>query len=309
MSKALTPILSLSLGLFLAGSARAQLLLYEGFDYPAPGPITNQNGGIGWSFTWNGGGGPGLATVVGSSLIYSDGTSTLPTVGGSLVLTNFTSNLTINPQRTNNTFGNLAAANGAAPGTLWMSYLWQGLNTTTGAGDRQATMMLLKGTSEYLDLGMPNVAAVSPTISPNFSLWGANGNIGSTLPSTAPLQSSVAANDGSTLFVVMEMVIDQTTASDTLYVWLNPSLSGAPSLGSATFTFSGQDLTPISTIRFQSSAVNTTYGTLGGQQQVDELRVGDTFGDLVSPIPEPSSAVLGILGGLALLSIRRRTTR
>jgi hypothetical protein len=174
-----------------------------------------------------------------------------------------------------------------------MSYLWQGNNTGgQGTGNnsyRQASLMLMAGATtagggtEYLDLGMPNIN--NGSVNPNFSLW--DGNViagGTTLSSTAPLQSTVAANTGSTLFVLVQMTIDNsTTTADTINVWLNPPLGvGVGSLGTPNLTFSGQDLSAINAIRFQSSAVNSTYN-VGGQQTVDEFRLGNSLAS-VTPV-------------------------
>ncbi len=118
---------------------------------------------------------------------YTDGSgNTLATSGGSLISATANST-TAQPERelTTGTFGALAAANTASAGTLWMSYPWQGLNTT-GSGSglyRQSSMMFLQGAtsgagtgSERLDIGMPNISAANQaTVLPNLSLWVSGG--------------------------------------------------------------------------------------------------------------------------------------
>jgi hypothetical protein len=196
------------------------------------------------------------------------------------------------------TLGTLAATNSK---TLWMSYLWQGNNTGgQGTGNnsyRQATLMFMAGATtasgtgtEYLDLGMPNIN--NGAISPNFSLW--DNNViagGTTVSSTAPLQSTVAANTGSALFVLVQMTVDNsTTTTDTIRVWLNPTLGvGVGSLGTPNLTFSGQDLSAVNAIRFQSSAVNSTYN-VGGQQTVDEFRLGNSLASVTPTVLTSNTA-------------------
>jgi hypothetical protein len=200
-----------------------------------------------------------------------------------------------------------------------MSYLWLGGNTSSsGSLFRQATMMFLKGAStssttpsgtEYMDVGMPNISAANVgTVNPNISLWSSSGNAGQILSSTAPLQSSVAANNGVTDFILIEMTGTATAwgaagNSETMNVWINPILGGT--LGTPNISYSGQDLSGINAIRIQGGGYNVTYGALPGEEAVDEINFGDTMAD-VEPVPEPASMALAALGGLALLALRRR---
>jgi hypothetical protein len=318
---ATTLALAVAVSFTAALSARAQLIASEGFNY-APGTAviaTEGTGGTGWGSGWVSKSDTAQSQVVGTSLSYTDGSGNiLTTSGGSLISSTLTST-TAQPQRAlPSTFGALAAANTAASGTLWMSYLWQGLNTT-GSGSgwyRQAIMMFINGAtsavngsgSERLDIGMPNISTANlSTVNPNISLWTSGGlSAGNTYSSTAPLQSTVAANSGLTTFVLIEMVLDNTTTTpDTVNVWLNPTLTGTTPVGSPNLTYSSQDLSAINGIRIQSGSLNTSYGTVGGEQQVDEINIGDTVAD-VEPVPEPGSMALGALGGLALLALRRK---
>ncbi len=321
--------LVLSLGTLLVAnvSANAQVIASEGFNYNAGTAViaTEGTGGTGWANPWNSKSDTTQTVVSASSLSYTDGSgNTLATSGGSLIAT--TANATASqPERelTSTTFGALAAANPAAgaAGTLWMSYLWQGLNTTgSGSGIyRQASMMFLQGAtsavgsgSERLDIGMPNISAAnSATVNPNLSLWASGGLAGQTASSTAPVQSTVAANNGATTFVLIEMTMDNlTTTADTMSIWFNPTLTGATPVGAANLTYSLADLSGLNGIRLQSGNLNTTFGTVGGQQQADEINFGDTAAD-VEPLavvntPEPGTVALAAIGGLAMLGLRRK---
>jgi len=75
------------------------------------------------------------------------------------------------------------------------------------------------------------------------------------------------------------------------------SLSSATNSGTATFT----NTTAYTSYKFQVTASRGTTGSNGTEAQFAELQLIGTV------IPEPSSILLTGLGGLGLLSIRRRT--
>jgi PEP-CTERM motif len=309
-------ILALTVGASLVGavSTQAQLIAYDGIDYPqgVGGSLIGQNGGSGdWSIPWTD---KGSLTYIVSPMSYS----TLPTVGNSLFAQG-TSSTTEAERAWNSTFGAYAAGNASAPGTLWMSYLWNGV-TTSPAGSlfRQASLGLYSGVTssagsggEYLDIGMPNISTANmATVNPNISLWyGGHGLAGQTGSSTAPnVQSTVAANSGATDFILMEMAVDNNTATaDTINVWINPTIGGT--LGTPDMTYSGADLSAINGFRAGAGNNNATYGG-PGEAQFDEFRLGWTADAVetmsVANVPEPASMALLGFGGLSLLLFRRK---
>jgi hypothetical protein len=311
----------------------AQLIASEGFNYtPGTSMASVGTAGNGWANVWADKG--NLDVLQSGSLAYTDGSgNTLATSGNSLQSNgSSTGSSSSEPQRTiTGTFGTLALANPAAPDTLWMSYLWQGGNTTTASGTlfRQATLMFLKGASttstspggtEYMDIGMPNISSANVgTVSPNISLWASSGNAGQTangapISSLNPVQSTVPANDGNTDFILIELTGSATAwsaagNSETMNVWINPSLTQSTPVGAPNISYSQQDLSTINAIRAQGGGLNTTYGPLPGEESVDEINIGDTAADvepLVSPVPEPTSIALAAIGGLSLLALKRK---
>jgi hypothetical protein len=322
MKKSLN-IVTLTLGASLAAviPAHAQLIASDGFNYtPGSGVLaTEGTGGTGWSGSWTDKG--NLTTIASGSLSYTDGSgNTLATSGNSVIEESSTSSSTEPERVLPSTFGTLATANTADPDTIWVSYLWQGLNTTgSGAGlYRQSTVMFLQGATasagsgkEFLDVGMPNIAAGS-TVNPDISLFAANGitSPGPTVPSsTAPLDSGVAGNNGLTDFVLVEVTGSFVAGTgDTVNVWIDPTLTGSTPTGAPQLTYSGQDMSAVNAIRFQSGGINATYGSVSGEEQVDELNIGDTPAD-VEPIvaaPEPAGISLAVVGGLAALGFTRK---
>jgi len=335
-------ILALGIAASLSGviSSQAQLIDTESFNYPSSSGIIGQaQGGAGWvtmatsgnglaGGNWSskadvGGGFIGTGATPGSTIVsglsYTDGNGNVLTTSGNSLSVVTTTGTTAQPElQTTSTFGALGAANTAAVGTLWVSYLWQGLNTTgntlgaTSGLYRQATVTFATGGvtgtassgSERLDVGMPNVTAANQgTVNPNISLWTAGGSLPNTYSSIAPSQSGVAGNNGQTDFILMEFVLDNSTSTaDTVNVWINPILGGV--LGTPQLQYTAQDLTAINTIRIASQSTNTTEGYFSGQQ-FDELNIGDTVAS-VEPVPEPVTLTLAGLGGLALLGLKRK---
>jgi len=328
MKKSLT-LLSLTAGAALAAAipARAQIVASEGFNYSAGTQVLGLGAaGNGWANVWADKN--ALDTVVSGSLSYSDGSHILATSGNSLQSNGAASpgSASSEPERTlSSTIGATALANTAMPNTVWMSYLWQGGNTSAnGSLFRQASVMFLKGASttstspggtEYMDIGMPNIMATNvSTVNPNISLWTSSGIAGQTLTSLAPLQSATAANNGATDFILIEMTGTATAwgaagNSETVNVWIDPTLTQSTPTGSPSISYSGQDLSTINALRFQSGGYNATYGTLPGEETVDEINIGDTPADvepLLSPVPEPASISLAALGGLTVLALKRK---
>jgi len=313
--------LALGASLAVVIPTHAQLIVSDGFNYPVASGSTalgGQNGGTGWgTATWTDKG--SLSQIVAGSLSYTDGSgNTLATSGNSLLAQSSTSSSTEGQRVLPGTFGALAGANTASPGSLWVSFLWQGLNTTgSGTGYyRQASVMFLAGSTassgsgkEFLDIGMPNISAANvATVNPNISLFAANGITTASSPSSlAPLQSTVAGNNGLTDFILMEVTGSFTAGvADTVNVWIDPTLGGTPTTAPQ-LTFTGQAMTTVNAIRIQSGGVNATYGAVSGQQQVDEINVGDTAID-VEPqaAPEPTALALAAIGGLSLLAWKRK---
>lgn len=203
---------------------------------------------------------------------------------------------------------------GLGYGSYWISFLYQNLNTAadiTGAqtGFRQANLGLFSGTSvngsgisqangsERFAIGAPNNYTGQPAAGTDvMTLW--NGSTYSYSPLATPRGVSQDA-----VWVVMNLLVDNTTGNDTVYAWFNPSLASQPDIGTAT-VFNGSDLSSVNSIRFQVGGGNS--GGPAAHMNVDELRVGTSWGEMLV-VPEPASVTILGLGSLALLGrIRRR---
>lgn len=309
---ATTLALAAAVSFTAALSARAQIIAYDGFNYPDLSGISTQTGGdsTGWAYAWaSSTAGSKIGTNVASGLTYGG----LTTDGGALQVgmpqPGVGTATAASPQRTlTDTLGNLAAANG---GTLWLSFLiYNPIYPTNPSGSmyyRQSNLGFFSGGNstaggtEKADLGLVNGTATQT--SQNFAAWGG------TVAAGTPNLSTVSAFSSSVQFVLVKLVVDNTTAVDTYYAWFNtnPSLLGnnanAPANGTADVSSSGADLSSVNVIRFQAGGFNAN-GT-NAFFTVDEVRLGDSFAD-VTPVPEPAIFGLAALGGLALLALRRK---
>jgi len=304
--------------LAIASSASAQVIVYDGINYPNAGPfgmsIAGQSGGdsTGWGGPWaSSTAGSKIATNTVTGLFYGG----LSVDGGAVQVGApqpgpGTSTAAVAQRLLPNTLGSLAAANN---GVLWLSFLiYNPVYPTNTSGTslfyRQSNLGFFSGAtsggangSEKADLGMDNTSA---TVPPVFAAWGG------TVTGAAPNQSTVSAFSPDTQFVLMELVVDNTAAVDTYYAWFNtdPSLfannANTPSISTASVTNSGADLSSVNALRFQAGGFNGN-GT-NAFFTVDEIRLGDSFMD-VTPTPEPATMALFGIGAVGMtLLIRRR---
>jgi hypothetical protein len=156
--------------------------------------------------------------------------------------------------------GTLSSLAGGS-GTIWISLLYQNWSVSNGglSGFREAKLALFSGATanangsasangaERLDVGSPNTYAVGA--SDNLSLFA-----GTTFVSSG-IATPRGANPANTIFIVLRLDFDATTATDTAYAWFNPSLASEPSTGSAT-VFTAADLTSINALRLQAGGQN-----------------------------------------------------
>ena len=329
--------------LFAATVAKADLLTYEGFNYGSilsqdqsalvqPGSPNNGLGNTfsGGSFGW----GAGWSTTAGTNqfmvntLSYANG-GTLMTSAGALRVgvdhsTGLPSGTTAQLQRqlsydlggsgTTNTLGAIAANYG---GTLWLSFLYQNwvndplaLGTPGYASAYLAFMtnatILTDGASgrtgtDIFGVGGGNTSTVGV---PQGLIMGGIGANNGLVSIDATAQNSWGPSSSASL-LVLRLDVDNTSANDTISLWLNPVIgSGEGALGTPTATYS-TNLSNVDGFRWQAGNNNAsrTNAVFVG----DEFRLASTFDEATPLVPEPAAiALLGLgLGGL-FMAIRNK---
>lgn len=297
--------LSVAASLVTALSLNAQLIAYDGFNYPdgtrLDGSTAGQgNGGFGWGANWSV---ANAATNTSAGLSYNNGAA-LPTTSGGAVLGYYPGGtaITADAQRM------LPATFGSYGSEVWVSVLMNFQTTSTLTAYRETKLYFLSGASaggdplysnrngsEQLDFGVPHTynAGASDTL----SIYHGTTYVSSGF--ATPRNADLSLN---TVFMVIRVSLDGTTAGDTADMWINPSLTSP--LGAADATWTGtENLDAINAIRLQCGSANAS-----GINQVvgfDELHVGTSFAS-VTTVPEPMTFALASLGGLMFLALRRK---
>ena len=120
--------------------------------------------------------------------------------------------------------------------------------------------------------------------------------VGTGTTGAANLASSFLGTYGTTYLVVLKIQFNTSGAQDTVTVYLNP-VAGASSPGvAATYTLTTFDVGTITGVGLNVQG--------GASITVDEIRVGDAYGDVVGFIPPPSAPVnLTATPGVNLVSL------
>lgn len=174
-----------------------------------------------------------------------------------------------------------------ADGQTWFSGLLA-FEPGDAGNNRQLQFNLRAGGNDRIQVGVrfDNLISINSN--------GASGalQISTVAPSSDPSQATL---------VVLNINRDETNGTAMLTWFVNPEIGGASPVnfddtGSTSISILGSQIDELNLYR---DNVNNRFGNL------DEIRIGNSFAD-VTPIPEPASLALLGLGGLCLLSGRRR---
>ena len=244
-------------------AARAQIIAYDGFDYPPGQNLAGQNGGIGFTDPWSG---TGPATIAPGSL----STGGLATTGNSVSF-GAAEIITSRHQRT------LAAPLGADGTTRWLSFVMQRTTGVSAGGGLVIGSPTTQGPAQGLFVG-------DPTDSEFYGLSQQGGAGTPTASSRVPVTNQA--------LLVVRLLF--APGNDTFDLFVNPPLGGPPpATPDASISFdlgTGNRLVELSV---------TSIGAGAAAYLADELRIGNTFSD-VTPVPEPSALLLAgaTAGGL-----------
>jgi hypothetical protein len=258
-------------------SARAALIACDGFDYdPAGGCLSGCCGGgsAGFSAAWgasDGGGRPELFLLAGGSL--AETTGELVTCGNCAASDGSHSpNIYI--------VRSLAGTIGQAGTTRYLSFLLRP-EGTLGEGMYGGFFGLeLMGSAGWLFVGKPGSSAAAP-----YALEGLGG--------TGQCPSMVTPVVGQAVLLVVRAEFAAGADSFRLYVDPDPC-AAEPATPDA--VKADRDIGLVSGLRIDGS----------GAFCIDEIRIGETYADVV-PIPEPATLAVLALGGLAMIRRRRLT--
>ncbi|HMP84145.1 MAG TPA: PEP-CTERM sorting domain-containing protein [Verrucomicrobiota bacterium] len=311
-------VVALTLCISGAMSTNAGLIAYEGFDYAPDAGISGLNGGFGWGNSWVTAGGSEFATNVSGSLSYGGVSST-----GNALRVGVASDLSQGNPGTQAPQRNLENPLGTYGSTIWIGLLWQSLTTDAErgslAGFRETKIGFFDGANpasmsrtgtERVAVGIPHTYTANGTVNgvPNQQLLDEYSIYLSSTQQASGVATERGTDPANTVFLLLRMDLDGTAANDTLSLWVNPNVgAGEGGLGAAMAIWNTVNLDAINGFRFQ--VANSNASGINGQMLVDELRIGTTFADTVTGIPEPGALALVGIGAAALMIVVRRNRR
>jgi fibronectin type 3 domain-containing protein len=253
------PLIAALAFLAIAGIARASVSVYEPFNY-STGTFTNGTSatGSGLSGNWT----CGAAGTIGAGLTYPVlpvGNNAL-SAGAGRQFVSFSSPL--------------------SSGTKWISFLFQASGNMGGNIDG---VFFPNGSSTCLWFGF-GLGPYSPTQG-QLGI-GSMTTAGTAVQGATALQQLGLGNYASTYLVVMRIDFNTSGANDTITVYTNPVANASAPGVAAAGTNSSYDVGTISGVGLNVQG--------GATITVDEIRVGDTYGDVVGYIGTPPSAPNGL---------------
>jgi len=175
----------------------------------------------------------------------------------------------------------VSLSNPLATGTAWISFLFK-----TSAGDPGANrngIFFANGQATCLWFGF----GLAPYSSTQGQLGlGSMTTAGTAAASATPLQLLGLGTYGATYLVVLEIDFNTSGDNDTVTVYLNPVANQATPGVTAAGTCSTNDVGTLSAVGLNVQGA--------GEVIVDEIRVGDTYGDVVGYAGVPPDAPTGL---------------
>jgi len=232
---------------------RAELIAYDGADYPPTSSISGKNGGTGWKGAWT-----GINNVVAGSLVFN-GVAT----AGNRFVTDGGHNGSPRVIGTSGFESLLQSGRFGKEGTtLWFSFLFRAVSTSA---DNAAGVLFYDGAvsaaNQVLFIGVPTGGAA-------LGLFAAGGGA----------LSSVAGTDPQTRFIVVKMMFG-TPNGDRVFMYVNPPLDSEP-------TDNRYIAAVLNNQSFQFDRLLFSSGPVATVAAFDEFRLGETFADVAPLAPD-----------------------
>jgi hypothetical protein len=220
-----------------AGISRAELYAYEGFDYTEGTDVAGLNGGSGWSGSWTVPTPQDTQNITSVGLAYEDEGTAIATEGKAL-------NIVCTADGSAVVSRDMATQVGQDDTTVWFAYLYKANSLGNG--------------HNFVKLNGNQATAIGRRWAGSFAI----DNTG----------SGIMPVVGDTYLLVARY--DCKSGDDDVYLWVNPSVTEEPTLGSANATLS-KDL------GVGGSVVFDIQGYGNNNIEFDEVRVGHSYTDVV----------------------------
>lgn len=270
--------------------AKADLIVGDSFESYAVGNLAGNNGGLsGGSGAWTGAytaiNANNDANVASGGLAYSNGAINISGGAQHVVLTDLAGPVS---GATAIRDGIVVRAFTPQTNTVYFSFLFQ---TTATVGDDFLQFSLNDDADQFNSASAMMATSYQSRISGNSTTTTASSSTSPVVGMPMLLVGKVSKTNGSTTYNRIDLFVNPSTLSESLASVISTSESFATTLSNFT----------IRTARIES----------GDTYLFDALRVGTTWGDVVSPInyaavPEPSSFALAAIGAAGLAWRRRR---
>lgn len=255
----LARMISLAL-LVMASLAHATVAGYEPFNYTT-GSFTTGTAATGDGFTGNWT--CGAAGTIGSGLTYPG----LPVANNAL--------------SSGGSRQFVSLANSISTGTKWISFLFKTSTGDPGANKNGVFFPNGNATCLWFGFGLSPYSATQGQLG-----LGSMTTAGTAAVSATSLKQLGLGTYGTTYLVVLKVDFDTTGANDTVTAYLNPIANQATPGVTAAGTNSTFDVGTISGVGLNVQGA--------GNIIVDEIRVGDTYGDVVGHVNTPPNAPTGL---------------
>jgi CxxC motif-containing protein (DUF1111 family) len=243
----------------VANTVRANLIAYEPFNYSTSIPNGTASTASGFTGNWTCGATPAIA----AGMTYPD----LPEAHGSL----------------SSTSGRqfVSFTNPLSTGTKWISFLFN--QAGDNGGNHCGVYFPNGGTGLFFGYGLNPVTASTGGLRPGSIL-----TTGTTTANATSLASGFTGTYGTTPYlVVIKIEFNTAGINDTVTIYINPTANSASPGVAAAYTLTTFDVGTITGIGFQKPGG-------GFAVKVDEIRVGDSYADVVgvSDVVSPTAPVI-----------------